>query len=77
MSVVRKHFWQEVSRFAGGSSSPRKNGLNGCMPAVVSSTVGSYEEGTSDADGIRRCSRSSKNDRNRSRISAACMASGV
>ena len=41
MSVVRKHFWHEVSRATGGSSSPRKYGLNGCMPAVVSSTDGS------------------------------------
>ena len=24
MSVVRKHFWQEVSRGDGGASSPRK-----------------------------------------------------
>ena len=41
MSVVRKHFWQEVSRFEDGYSSPVKYGLNGCMPAVVSSTDGS------------------------------------
>ena len=44
------------------------------MPAVVSSTDGSWTDGTSDAEGSRRCSRSSKNDRNRSRISAAFMA---
>ena len=41
MSVVRNDFWQEVSLRDGGSSSPRKYGLNGCMPAVVSRTVGS------------------------------------
>ena len=41
MSVERNTFWHEVSRFDGGSSSPRKYGLNGCIPAVVSSTVGS------------------------------------
>ena len=41
MSTVRKHFWQEVSRREGGSSSPRKYGLSGCIPAVVSSTDGS------------------------------------
>ena len=41
MSTVRNDFWQDVSRRLGGSSSPRKYGLNGCMPAVVSSTVGS------------------------------------
>src|SRR5215208_353204 len=76
MSVVRKHFWQLVSRFAGGSSSPRKYGLNGCIPAVVRRTDGSYTEGTSDADGMRRCSRSSKKDRKRSRISEAFIARG-
>jgi hypothetical protein len=41
MSGVRKHFWHEVRRGAGGSSTPAKYGLNGCMPAVVSSTEGS------------------------------------
>jgi hypothetical protein len=41
MSVVRNVFWQEVNRLDGGSSSPRKYGLKGCMPAVVSRTVGS------------------------------------
>jgi hypothetical protein len=43
------------------------------MPAVVSKTVGSYELGTSDADGTRRCPFRSKNDKYRSRISAALM----
>src|SRR3954451_12318887 len=71
MSTVRKHFWHEVRRCAGGSSSPRKNGLNGCIPAVVSSTDGSYEGGTSDAEAMRRGPRSSKNARKRSLISAA------
>ena len=33
---------------------PEKYGLNGCMPAVVSSTEGSSTEGTSDADGTRQ-----------------------
>ena len=41
MSTVRNDFWHEVSLRDGGSSSPRKYGLNGCMPAVVSRTVGS------------------------------------
>jgi hypothetical protein len=41
------------------------------MPAVVSSTEGSYEDGTSEAEGIRLWSRSSKNDKNCSRISSA------
>src|SRR5215211_9352086 len=44
------------------------------MPAVVRRTDGSYDGGTSDADGTRRCPRSSKNDRKRSRISAALIA---
>ena len=69
MSTVRKVFWHDVSRFDGGSSSPRKYGLNCCMPAVVSRTDGSYVGGTSDDEGTRRCPRSSKNPRNRSRIS--------
>ena len=77
MSVVRNDFWHEVSLRDGGSSSPRKYGLNGCMPAVVSRTVGSYELGTSDAEGTRRWPFLSKNDRNRSRISAAFIGLGV
>ena len=53
MSVVRKTFWQEVSLTCGGFSSPRKYGWKGCMPAVVSSTDGSYVDGTSEAEGTR------------------------
>ena len=34
-------FWHEASRAAGGSSSPLKNGLKGCIPAVVRRTDGS------------------------------------
>ena len=60
MSVVRKHFWIEVTRGPGGVSWPRKYALNGCMPAVVSSTVGSSEGGTSDADGTTTWSRAAK-----------------
>ena len=60
MSVVRKHFWTLARRGCGGVSSPRKNGTSGCMPAVVSSTVGSYEDGTSDAEGRRLWSCASK-----------------
>ena len=51
MSVVRQTFWHEVNRGDGGCSSPLKYGLNGCMPAVVSRTVGSKLAGTSDAAG--------------------------
>ena len=60
MSVVRKQRWQVVSRRLGGSSSPRKYGFSGCMPAVVRSTDGSCTDGTSDAEGRRRWPRSSK-----------------
>ena len=62
MSGVRKQRWQEVSRGAGGVSRPRKYGWKGCMPAVVSSTLGSSAAGISDAEGTRRCPRSSKKD---------------
>ena len=60
MSVVRKHFWTVVSRGWGGVSSPRKYGTSGCIPAVVSSTEASAEDGTSDAEGSRRWSCASK-----------------
>ena len=52
MSTVRKHFCTEVARGHGGASSPTKNGLNGTMPAIVNSTVGSW--GIRLADGHRR-----------------------
>ena len=35
MSGVRKHFWEVVVSGAGGGSRPRKNGICGCIPAVV------------------------------------------
>jgi hypothetical protein len=38
MSFERKTFWQLVSRWCGGGSMPRKYGLSGCIPAVVSRT---------------------------------------
>ena len=63
MSTVRKTFWQLVSRGAGGVSWPRKYGFSGCIPATVSSADGSCAEGTSDAEGMRRWPRSSKNAR--------------
>ncbi len=63
MSGVRKHFWQEASRWLGGFPSPRKYGLNGCMPAIVSRVEVSSGAGISDAEGTRRCPRCSKNDR--------------
>ena len=61
MSGVRKHFCESTTRRGGGSASPRKYGLNGCIPATVSSVDVSSGGGTSDADGTRRCPRSSKN----------------
>ena len=63
MSVVRKHFWTSVRRGAGGFSRPRKYGLKGCMPAVVSSTEGSWTLGTSEAEGTTLWPRSAKNER--------------
>ncbi len=63
MSVVRKQRWTSVTRGAGGFPWPRKYGLKGCIPAVVSSTEGSCTEGTSDAEGTILCPRSSKNER--------------
>ena len=69
MSGVRKHFWTEVRRLEGGCSSPRKYGLKGCIPATVRSVEVSSGAGISDADGTRRWSRSSKNERYASRIS--------
>ena len=51
-------------------SRPRKNGLSGCMPAVVSSTDGSWVAGTSEAEGRLRCPFDSKYARNPSRSSS-------
>jgi hypothetical protein len=53
ISVVRKHFWAEVSSDAGGVSLPRKYGIICCIPAVVSKTVGSLR-GMSDELGTLR-----------------------
>ena len=46
-----------------GRRAPRRgrSGLNGCMPAVVSSTDWSSAEGTSEAEGTARWPRSTKN----------------
>ena len=52
MSLVRMHFWLLVARGAGRSCWPRNTGLNGNMPAIVSSTVGS--SGTREALAIGR-----------------------
>jgi hypothetical protein len=77
MSGVRKHFWAVVVSSAGGCSRPRKNGICGCMPAVVSSVERSSERGTSDADGQRRWPFSSKNERKPSRISAVVRTAAI
>src|SRR6266511_4457774 len=70
MSGVRKHFCTVVVSGAGGGSRPRKYGICGCMPALVSSVERSSARGISDADGQRRCPFDSKNERKPSRISA-------
>jgi len=41
MSRVRTHFWQVAMRGAGAASSPTKYFLNGTMPALTNSNVGS------------------------------------
>src|SRR5437764_8475595 len=70
MSGVRKHFWTVVVMGAGGGSRPRKYGICGCIPALVSSVERSSARGISDAEGRRRCPFDSKNDRKPSRSSA-------
>src|SRR4029077_12798552 len=70
ISTLRKHFWQLVRRLWGGCSWPRKYGFSGCIPAVVSSTDGANEAGTSDPEGRRWWPRCSKNSRKFLRISS-------
>ena len=70
MSGVRKHFCDVAVSGAGGSSRPRKNGICGCIPAVVSSVEWSPARGTSGHDGSRVCPFSSKKERKPSRSSA-------
>ena len=65
MSTVRKHFCTEVARDHGGTSSPRKKGLKGTIPAMVNRTVGSC--GMRLADGTAVWPRSTKNRVNASR----------
>ena len=52
----------------GAGAWPRKYGLNGTMPALTSSSVGS--SAISDADGTTVCPLRSKKARNRDRMSA-------
>ena len=70
MSTARKQRCTDVRRGPGGAAWPRKNGLKGCMPAVVSSTDWSSAEGTSEADGVARWPRSTKKSVNERRISS-------
>ena len=59
-------------RVAGGSARPMKYGLNGTMPALVKSSVGS-PCGTSDALGMRVCPFAFMNSTNVWRISSDFM----
>src|SRR5918996_4227583 len=68
MSVVRNDFWTLAARGYGGSCWPRKYGLNWTIPAVVSSSEGSF--GISEEEGTTVCPRSSKKERNARRMSA-------
>ena len=70
MSGVRKTFCAVVVSGAGGASRPRKNGICGCMPALVSSVEWSSARGISESDGQRRWPFSSKKERKPSRSSA-------
>src|SRR6266568_2201122 len=70
MSSVRKHFCRVVSSGAGGCSRPRKNGISGCIPAVVSSVERSSARGTSEADGLNAWPFDSKKERKPARSSA-------
>src|SRR6266571_3780313 len=70
MSCVRKHFWTVVRSRAGGGSRPRKYGIRGCMPAVVSSVERSHAGGIKGAEGWNTWPFDSKNARNPARSSA-------
>src|ERR687892_2301200 len=70
MSCVRKHFCASVVSGAGGGSRPRKYGICGCIPAVVSSVERSPARGISGHEGSRLCPFDSKNERKPSRSSA-------
>ena len=51
MPPARSTFWTLTTRFAGGSRTPRKYGLNCCMPATMKSVDGSSAGGISGCDG--------------------------
>src|ERR1700712_2755109 len=71
MSSVRTHFCTLVARGKGGVDWPRKNGLNGTIPATVNSRVGSSL--ISEADGTTVWPARSKCPRKRRRISWVCI----
>ena len=77
MSGVRKHFCEVVVSGAGGGSRPRKNGICGCMPALVSSVEWSSARGISGHDGSRLWPFSSKKERKPSRSSAVVRTLGL
>src|SRR5207244_4631178 len=70
MSCVRKHFCTVVSNGAGDGSRPRKYGISGCIPAVVSSVERSSARGISGAEGRKTCPLYSKKARYPARSSA-------
>ena len=53
ISFVLMHFWLDVALFDGLSFKPKKTGLKGSIPAIVSITVGS--SGIKDALGMILC----------------------
>src|SRR5262249_27754932 len=70
MSGVRKDFCTVVSSGAGGCSRPRKKGINGCIPAVVSRVERSSARGISEAEGLNLWPFDSKKARKPARSSA-------
>src|SRR5947208_1954500 len=70
MSGVRKIFWTVVTRGAGGSSSPRKKGISGCIPAEIRSVERSSARGISECEGRNSWPFDSKNARKPARSSA-------
>src|SRR5699024_2100906 len=70
MSSVRTHFWIDVAVENSGVSWPRKYGLNGTIPALTNSRLGSSR--TSDALAISACPTRTKWSRKRRRISWVC-----
>ena len=77
MSWVRKHFCDSVVSGAGGSSRPRKYGICGCMPAVVSRVEWSSGRGISGHEGSRLWPFSSMKERKPSLSSAEVRTPGL